>query len=166
MAKPQPQAHINEGTTNALRGRRLVPDDDDLLAFQHTLPPTSSWTSLALSLPSPVSPTCPIDTQSHNDPAHPDASLFILTTRLTLNLSTVCRRIHAILTGPKAHRSPVDSLDENGLRGIWEGLERCWDEFVAARRNILGAGSITIGSISIGRFVSNWQIFIFECHKY
>jgi hypothetical protein len=78
----------------------------------------------------------------------------------------MCRRIHAVLTGPKARRSPADSLDENGLRDVWEGLERCWDDFEAVRRTGLGAGGISIGAIDVDRFVSSWQIFIFECREY
>lgn len=159
-------AHVNEGTTNALRGGRLVLNDDDLVAFQQTLPSTSPRPSS--SLPSPVSPTCPADTQTSSDATHPDASLFLLMTRyfsLTLNLSSVCRRIHVVLTGPKARQSPVDSLDENGLRDVWEGLERCWDDFEAVRRTGLSAGGISIGTMDIDRFVSSWQVFIFECHN-
>lgn len=154
-------AHVNEGTTNALRGGRLVLDDDDLVAFQYTLPSTSPRPSS--SLPSPVSPSCSVDSQSPD--AHTDASLFALTTRyfsLTLNLSNVCRRIHTLLTGPKARRNPAGILDENGLRDVWEGLERCWDEFEAVRRSGLG----NIGGMDVDRFVSSWQIFIFECREY
>ena len=160
-------AHVNEATTNALRGGRLVLTEDDLVTFQHTLPPTSP--SSSTSLPSPESPSRSGGAQSTNDPSHQDASLFVLTTQyfsLTLNLGTVCRLIHTVLTGPKARRCPADSLDENGLRDIWEGLEKCWDEFESVRRSGLGAGSVSIGPMDVDRFVSSWQIFIFECREY
>lgn len=163
-------AHVHEGTTTTLQGGRLVLNNDDLLVFQQTLPPhpNSTLTPPPSSLPSPVSPTFSLDQHPTTvEPAHSRASLaFVVATHyfsLTLNLSSVCRHIHAVLTGPKARRIHVDSLDEDGLRDVWEGLERCWDEFETVRRTGIGAGGVNFALEDVDRFVSTWQVFIFEC---
>lgn len=166
-------AHVHEGTTNALQGGRLVLNNEDLIAFQQTLPPhpNTNPTPPSSSLPSPVSPTFSLDQHpAAADPTHSRASLsFVVATHyfsLTLNLSSVCRHIHTVLTGPKARRHHVDGLDEDGLRDAWEGLERCWDEFEAVRRNGIGAGGISFALEDVDRFVSSWQVFIFECRQF
>ena len=144
-------AHVHEGTTNALRGGRLVLNNDDLIAFQQTLPPHPTTNSTpSSSLPSPVSPTFSDHCHSATDPVHPRASLAFVVAKhyfsLTLNLSSVCRHIHTVLTGPKARKGPVDHLDEDGLRDAWEGLERCWDEFEVVRRTGIAAGGVSLAN--------------------
>ncbi|GAW06275.1 fungal zn -cys binuclear cluster domain protein [Lentinula edodes] len=59
-------------------------------------------------------------------------------------------------------------VDAEGMREVWEGLDSCWDEFEALRRGIsTSAGGSMLGDVDIRteRFVSCWQIFIFECHN-
>lgn len=172
-------AHVHEGTINALRGARLVLTDDDLVLFQQTLPPCqgavstpASAAASSASLPSPVTPTHPnleMHRCSASEQTHSRSSLaYVLATHyfsLTLNLSAVCRHIHTVLTGPKARRS-AEGLDEDGLRDIWEGLERSWDEFEVVRRKGLGSTGFSIGSEDLDRFVSSWQVYIFECRKW
>lgn len=52
---------------------------------------------------------------------------------------------------------------------MWEGLERCWEEFESLRRGG-GTGGGSGGGVGglggkedVERFVGGWQIFIFEC---
>ncbi|KAF7972097.1 hypothetical protein HWV62_18914 [Athelia sp. TMB] len=156
-------AHVHEATTSALRGTRLVLSDDDLVVFKQTLPQApDNGRSPAASLPSPVSPT----TAGNRDPAHSamayGRAVHYFTP--TLKLGAVCRHIHAVLTGSRA-RQDMDCFDDNGLREIWEGLERSWDDFERVRTKGLGPSGFSIGSENLDRFVSSWQIFIFECHN-
>lgn len=164
-------AHVHEGTTNALRGGRLVLNNDDLIAFQRTLPPrpSANSTSPQASIPSPLSPTFHPELHMSPEASQSRASYALaLATHyfsLTLNVSAICRHIHTVLTGPAARRNPLDTLDEDGLRHIWDGLERCWEDFEAVRRSGLEIGGLSIGTEDLDCFVSSWQIFIFECRQ-
>ncbi|KAH7929778.1 hypothetical protein BV22DRAFT_1002173 [Leucogyrophana mollusca] len=178
-------AHVHEGTTTGLRGGRLLLDDDDLLAFQTTLPPQycssasgsspSSGSPSSHASPTPNSPVLSDFPISLQDPrGHSRASLaYLVTTHyfsLALAVSRVCRAVHAVLTGPRA-RLRADAgvaIREDSLVEIWEGLERCWDDFEALRRGAVGVGTVGGGVIrgeDVERFVSGWQVFIFECHN-
>ncbi|KAJ3774794.1 hypothetical protein EV361DRAFT_877488 [Lentinula raphanica] len=178
-------AHMQEGFTTGMRGGRMVLNEDDMDAFQSTLPPfrTSSPHGLGefgypsgSSLPSPASPTFPPGASLHSlrngspqsgtHPYHEVTHLF----SIPLHLSSVCRKIHAVLTGAKATRRVElgGGIDAEGMREIWEGLDRCWEKFEAVRRNTsASAGGSMVGDVDIQteRFVSCWQIFIFECHN-
>ncbi|KIJ17216.1 hypothetical protein PAXINDRAFT_167970 [Paxillus involutus ATCC 200175] len=177
-------AHVHEGVTTGLRGGRLFMNDDDLVDFQGTLPPqysasashstTSSPLTSAHSSPassSPVTPDFPLS--SLQDPrGHSRASLaYLLTSQyftLALNVSGVCRAIHSALTGPHARRRAEACIParEEALMDIWDSLERCWDDFEALRRGASGVGTVGGGLIrgeDVERFVSGWQVFIFEC---
>lgn len=161
-------AHVHEGTTNGLRGTRLALSDDDLMAFHSTLPPLPVKNSES-SLPSPVSPTHSSAPRSSSQQDVPQAKLAyshaIHFFAPMLSLSAICRHIHSVLTGSKA-RYNMDYFDSKGLHNISEGLERSWDEFELMRTKGLGPSGFSIGSDNLDRFVSSWQIFIFECRKF
>ncbi|KAJ3741826.1 hypothetical protein DFH05DRAFT_1558769 [Lentinula detonsa] len=176
-------AHMQEGLTTGLRGGRFVLNEDDMDVFQSTLPPfrTTPLHGLSeagyasnISLPSPTSPTFPPGASLHSlrdgspySGAHPYLQVTHLFS-IPLHLSSVCRKIHAILTGAKAaHKAEVSGrIDAEGMREIWDGLDRCWEEFEAIRRGTsASAGGSMDVDIQTERFVSCWQIFIFECHN-
>ncbi|KII88691.1 hypothetical protein PLICRDRAFT_162020, partial [Plicaturopsis crispa FD-325 SS-3] len=176
-------AHVHEGITTGLRGGRLILDDEDLAAFQATLPPVvsqpSSSSSSSSSSTSPVSPTVS-SFSSLSPPPHElgenamhtvqASAKFLTASRLfsaPLHLASVCRQVHSALTGPKARRR-VEVSDEV-MVDIWEGLAQSWEEFENIRRT--GAGGVgfnisdTMTPEDADKFVSGWQVFIFECHN-
>lgn len=53
------------------------------------------------------------------------------TSSLPLQLSTVCRKVHTVLTGIKATRRAEEHglIDAHGMREIWRDLDHCWHEF-------------------------------------
>ncbi|KAG1749013.1 uncharacterized protein EDB91DRAFT_1112007 [Suillus paluster] len=177
-------AYVHEGVRTGLRGGRLYFEDDDFNAFQSTLPPqycasassSAPSSSSASSHPSPtatspVSPDFPIT--SLQDPrGHSRASLSYLLAAhyfsLALAVSAVCRSVHAVLTGPRARRRTDAgvAIREDSLVEIWDGLEQCWEDFESLRRGAGGIGTVGGGLVrgeDVERFVSGWQVFIFEC---
>ncbi|KIJ60672.1 hypothetical protein HYDPIDRAFT_98320 [Hydnomerulius pinastri MD-312] len=175
-------AHVHEGVTTGLRGGRLLLDDDDLVAFQSTLPPqycasATHSTTAPGSASSHSSPSSPVSSDTPlnalQDPrGHSRASLaYLLTTQyfsLALAVSGVCRAIHSVLTGPRARRRAEAGIPirEDALMEIWDSLERCWDDFEALRHGAGGIGTVGGGIIrgeDVERFVSGWQVLIFEC---
>ncbi|KAA1474871.1 hypothetical protein DENSPDRAFT_782374, partial [Dentipellis sp. KUC8613] len=132
-------AHIVEGVTSGLRGGRLLLSDDDLAAFTKTLP-------------------------------DPDGSIMTRTSTsykfifryasVPLQLATACRKIHAILTGPKARLQ--DTLDEDSLQEVWRVLIKSWDDFDALRD--LGVVGM-VQQEDTERYIQGWQMFIFECYN-
>lgn len=142
-------AHVHEGTTNALKGGRLVLGTEDLALFQDALSCSASTTT------PPSSP-------------QPSALPFFSTSHyfsLALNVDAVCRQIHSVLTGHSARRQPSEFLNQTWLQDIWQSLERCWDEFEAARVRPLEAGGQPLAADDVDRSISGWQIFIFECRE-
>ncbi|KAH9854112.1 hypothetical protein C2E23DRAFT_726924 [Lenzites betulinus] len=131
-------AHVLDGVTSALRGGRIALSDDDLAAFE-------------LTIPRPGSDSGP-------------SAIYSFAYRLVtapLRIATVCREIHAALTGPKP-RQPDFDLDEDKLQDIWDSLETCWGVLENLRH------TPTCGFIEpedIDRFVDGWQIFLFESHN-
>ncbi|KAG1790981.1 uncharacterized protein HD556DRAFT_1241415 [Suillus plorans] len=177
-------AYVHEGVRTALRGGRLYLDEDDLVAFQSTLPPqycasasgsapssTSASSHSSPTATSPVSSDNPVN--SLQDPrGHSRASLsYLLSSHyfsLALSVSGVCRAVHAVLTGPRARRRTDAgvAIREDSLVEIWDGLERCWEDFESLRRGAGGIGTVGGGLVrgeDVERFVSGWQVFIFEC---
>lgn len=175
-------AYVHEGVRTALRGGRLYLDEDDLIAFQSTLPPqycasasgsasTSTSSHSSPTATSPVSSDFPLS--SLQDPrGHSRASLsYLLSSHyfsLALAVSGVCRMVHSVLTGPRARRRTDAgvAIREDSLVEIWDGLERCWEDFEALRRGAGGIGTVGGGLVrgeDVERFVSGWQVFIFEC---
>ncbi|TFY59031.1 hypothetical protein EVJ58_g6036 [Rhodofomes roseus] len=128
-------AHVIDGVTCGLRGGRILLTDDDLASFERTLPPAaeSSGTS----------------------------SLYAFSSRhaaIPIRIASVCRDVHAALTGPKARQ--CREIDENKLHDAWEILDQCWKDFDGLRH--LGTdGFVQVEDIE--RFIDGWQIFIFEC---
>ncbi|KAH9934813.1 uncharacterized protein B0H18DRAFT_488520 [Fomitopsis serialis] len=149
-------AHVIDGVTCGLRGGRILLTDDDLASFETTLPPTTESSG--------------------------SSSLYTFSYRLAtapIRIASVCREIHAALTGPKARQGR--EIDEDKLHDAWETLDQCWKDFDGLRH--LGTdGFVQAGDIE--RFVDGWQvrasrlirsrsnpahrriqIFIFECRK-
>ncbi|TDL27284.1 hypothetical protein BD410DRAFT_762036 [Rickenella mellea] len=132
-------AHIHEGITTGLRGGRMLLTEDDLLAFQTTLP---------------------VINDASLNPSAVNFSFAYRYAKAPLNLSSTCRQVHAALTGPKARQK--DEIDEDRLTKAWDALERSWEEFESLRT--LGTAGV-IRSDDVDRFVNGWQILIFECHN-
>ncbi|KAG5716270.1 hypothetical protein E4T56_gene10634 [Termitomyces sp. T112] len=164
-------AHMQEGFSTGMRGGRLVLDNDDYEAFQNTLP-AYAFTSdnPAISMPpSPPESVRPLSSHSllpQDNQSAAAAQVFLRTSQLfslPLQLSTICRRVHSVLTGSKATRRAEEHglIDAQGMREIWEDLDLCWKQFDSMRRN----GSSDPESASLDQFVSAWQIYIFECHN-
>ncbi|KAG5653270.1 hypothetical protein H0H81_001430 [Sphagnurus paluster] len=159
-------AHMQEGISTAMRGGRLVLDNDDFESFQHTLPsyilgPDNSGLGAPPSPPESLRPM-----SSHGLlPQHSNHSLLNVHRAFAapLNLSVVCRKVHAVLTGPKATRRAEEHglIDAGGMREIWDELDQCWEDFDAMRRR----GTTEQESLSLEQYASAWQIYIFECHN-
>jgi len=79
---------------------------------------------------------------------------------IPIRIASVCREIHAALTGPKARQSP--GIDEGKLHRAWETLDQCWKDFDGLRQ--LGTDGF-LQAEDIERFIDGWQIFVFECHN-
>ncbi|THG99635.1 hypothetical protein EW026_g2735 [Hermanssonia centrifuga] len=129
--------HIIDGVTSALRGGRILLTDDDLTGFESTLP-------------------------SRGDKS-PGSTIYAFTFRYVaqpIRISSVCRDIHAALTGPKARQR--EDVKEDLLQYVWDTLDQCWKELDDLRS--VGTGEI-IEVEDMERFIHGWQIFIFECHN-
>lgn len=157
-------AHMQEGITTGMRGGRFVLSEDDLEIFQNTLPPFNVSINGASGLPSPSSPSFPAGSMPSGLSEHaagPSHSYLHLTHLFSvpLHLNAVCRKVHAVLTGTKAARRIEESggmsVDAEGMREVWDGLERCWEEFEGVRRGGLANGDV---DPLVERFVSAWQV--------
>lgn len=75
---------------------------------------------------------------------------------IPLHLGTVCRRVHAVLTGPKATRNAEETglVNAHAIYDIWEELDHCWESFDALRR----AQLLPEGGSDIDQFVSAWLV--------
>ncbi|KAF7441014.1 hypothetical protein PC9H_001363 [Pleurotus ostreatus] len=164
-------AHIQEGIAGGLRGGRLTLDPEDLATIQQSL--LSPGYTGDTSHPGSPTFTAAAETSSHSVITTQSCSRARTTPpvsywhpnyvfSLPLRLSSVCRDIHAVLTGAKAARCQLD-IDAEGMRRIWDGLANCWDDFDTVRRQ--GTSNVTEDGVDLDRFASAWQIFIFECHN-
>ncbi|KAI9064319.1 hypothetical protein FKP32DRAFT_1649754 [Trametes sanguinea] len=131
-------AYVIDGVTSGLRGGRISLSDDDLSAFEATLPGLGNDTSTASA--------------SY-------AFAFRFAT-IPIRIASLCRDVHAALTGPKARQR--DELDENKLQEAWDTLEHCWGELDSLRQ--LGTCGI-VQPEDVERFIDGWQIFLFESHN-
>ncbi|THH06755.1 hypothetical protein EW145_g3862, partial [Phellinidium pouzarii] len=123
-------AHVHEGVTTGLRGGRLLLTNEDLAAFETTLP------AIGTHLPSSAM----------------SYTLAIRYAKTPIRLSTICREIHAALTGPKARQ--CDEIDAVQLHGAWNDLGHAWDELENLRH--LATGDF-IQPQEVDRFVNGWQ---------
>ncbi|KAI0637085.1 hypothetical protein C8Q77DRAFT_1050404 [Trametes polyzona] len=130
-------AHVTDGVTSGLRGGRISLSDDDLAAFEATLPPLGPETG----------------------PSAGYSFAFRFAT-VPIRIASVCRDVHAALTGPKARRQ--QDLDEDKLQDVWDTLERCWQDLDNLRH--VGTCGI-VQAEDIERFIDGWQIFLFESHN-
>ncbi|KAF8078106.1 hypothetical protein FPV67DRAFT_1405405 [Lyophyllum atratum] len=142
-------AHMHEGLSTGMRGGRLVLDDDDFESFQHTLYAFGVDNPGISGPPSPPESLRPISAAQ---------ALFSTSQLFTvpLQLSAVCRKVHTVLTGPKATRRAEEHglIDAHGMREIWEDLDRCWQQFDIMRRS----GSSEQESLDREQFISAWQV--------
>nr|VWO98786.1 cAMP-dependent protein kinase catalytic subunit [Ganoderma boninense] len=130
-------AHVVDGMTSGLRGGRIALTDDDLTAFEATLPPLGN----------------------DGGPSSAYAFAFRFAT-IPIRIASVCRDIHAALTGPKARQR--EEIDEDTLQDAWDRLERCWRDLDGLRQ----FGTYGIVQIEdVERFIDGWQIFLFESHN-
>ncbi|KAI0748006.1 hypothetical protein C8Q80DRAFT_1336908 [Daedaleopsis nitida] len=79
---------------------------------------------------------------------------------IPIRIASVCRDVHAVLTGPKARQR--DDIDEDSLQDAWDMLERCWRDLEGLRQ--FGAYDI-VQMEDVERFIDGWQIFLFESHN-
>lgn len=129
-------AHVVEGITSGLRGGKLLLSDEDLNAFQKTVPPLGT-TAVTRS----------------------EAYEFTYRyAQVPLQLASACRKVHAALTGPSARQN--DEIDENLLHEAWGILDQSWKAFEGLKE--LGTLGI-IRAEEVERYIYGWQIFIFEC---
>ncbi|KAG8988922.1 hypothetical protein FRB90_002497, partial [Tulasnella sp. 427] len=129
--------HVHEGLTNGLKGKKLIFDQDDVDAFKSPLSVRDYNTSLAKS---PIT-----NSYTYQFATAP------------IRLSAACRSVNATLTGPKADRA--ETVDRTAMDRVWTSLAACWEEFEGLR-SFGGTGAMQ--NEEIDRFVSGWQIFIFE----
>jgi hypothetical protein len=165
-------------------------DDDDLDLFQSTIPHYGMSGSSSPITPPDSSIPSPQSYHPQNDKfqrAPSPSSCYSQTTRLfavPVQLGVVCRKVHSVLTGPKASRRAEEHglVDAHGMREIWEDLDHCWREFDSMRRRNMNEQPVA----DVEQFTSAWQvgsfiashhqdqltgldsflkIFIFECRK-
>ncbi|KAH9946221.1 uncharacterized protein BXZ73DRAFT_86390 [Epithele typhae] len=130
-------AHVTDGITSGLRGGRVILTDDDLSSFEATLPPVGA----------------------DGGPSTAYSFAYRFAT-IPIRIASVCRDIHACLTGPKARQR--EDLDEEGLLESWDVLEKCWRDLEGLRQ----FSSFGINQPEdIERFIDGWQIFLFESHN-
>ena len=75
---------------------------------------------------------------------------------IPIRIASVCRDVHAVLTGPKARQR--EEVDEDGLQDAWDTLERCWRELDGLRH--FGTYGI-VQADDVERFIDGWQV---SCH--
>lgn len=169
-------SHMHEGITTGMRGGRFVLTDDDIDAFQSTLPAFGYNTKSPH--PSPASSSFPPGVHGpilsiphrliHPQSTHPQLGAplhsYMNTAEsfeIPLNLSSVCRRVYVVLTGTRAARRAQEGggVDAEGMRNVWDGLEQCWEDLEALRRRPAPLAQ------NFHMFISAWQIYIFECHN-
>ncbi|KAI0063471.1 hypothetical protein BV25DRAFT_434001 [Artomyces pyxidatus] len=130
-------SQISEGVKCGLHGGRLLLSDEDLESFRDTLPAHGS------------------NSATRPNQAFEFAQCYA---NVALDLGSVCRKIHAVLTGPRARR--CDQIDEQTMHEVWAALDKCWKDFDDLRK--LGTSG-NIQEEDVDRYIHGWQICIFEC---
>ena len=120
--------------------------------------------SIDHGLPSPISPTSTYSSGAAIGNYLDDARALIMSnkefvqlTAMPLRLSSVCHKVHDVLTGLKAARRVEEHglIDANGMHEIWQDLEQCWHGFVAMKNNVTtGSGTINI----VEHLVDAWLV--------
>lgn len=72
----------------------------------------------------------------------------------------VCRRVHRILTGPRARRS--ERLDSDYVHQVWDALDRSIDEFDSIRRE--PPAPPYRSQEEVQRYADSWLIYCMEAH--
>lgn len=133
---------------------RITSHHDDVEILRRTIfPPTERPDSSSGSL-----------TQNSLDGNHPnsermptigDVQLGHLST-IPFRLSCVCRRIHDVLTGPKAAQRVEQHglIDASGMREIWYELDQCWQGLSAMKDNV----ALNMGKVNTENFVDAWLV--------
>lgn len=90
----------------------------------------------------------------------------ISSSTLPSHLNMTCRKIHNVLTGPRAQRRAEEHnlIDANGMREVWNDLDRCWREFDGIRRNA-ASNEDPASRCDTERYACAWLIFVFECRQ-
>ena len=86
----------------------------------------------------------------------PGCSIYVFTFRyvaVPLRISSVCRTIHAALTGSKARQR--EGVKEDLLLKAWSSLDRCWQDLDELRQ--IGTQDI-IELEDMHRFIHGWQV--------
>lgn len=80
------------------------------------------------------------------------------TSSLPLQLSTVCRKVHTVLTGMKATRRADEHglIDAHGMRGIWRDLDHCWSEFDKLKQLLIDEDPSHHQHTE--QFITGWQV--------
>jgi hypothetical protein len=146
--------------------RLLTPslsDDDDIFAFhnpQAISPPDPSAFANALAFSPTLKSRDSVEAAEHlrqnvHHPAviSPEPMNFYMA--IPLQISSVCRRIHATLSGLRAKQCP--DVDTHAIRRIWEELDTCWSKLES-----FGASCVRSGDdgANLERFIASWQVSI------
>jgi hypothetical protein len=135
-------------------------DNDDLDAFQRTLPPPN------FGVGTPPSPSGSNVTEFHQADSgqyprdfHKAYIQLITAASAPLDLSNVCRRIHSVLTGIKATRRAEHHglVDAKGMRDIWKDLDRCWKEFESEKRAPMEHDNVA-RRLERDLYTNGWQV--------
>lgn len=75
---------------------------------------------------------------------------------IPFHLSCICRRVHDVLTGPKAVQRVEQHglIDANGMREIWRELDQCWQGLTAMKDNV----TVDMGKARTENFVDAWLV--------
>ncbi|KAH6876473.1 hypothetical protein BKA70DRAFT_1128437 [Coprinopsis sp. MPI-PUGE-AT-0042] len=157
-------AFTQEGLSAGLRGGRFNLHRDDYESFQRTIPPPAYHGGLPYPPSSSSSVTPPSLPNSH-----PESQVYnhlLSSSAIPLQVNTVCRKIHTVLTGPRAVRRAEEHnlIDAHGMQEIWRDLDQCWRELSIIRRNAVNDED-SASRCDTERYACAWQIFIFECHN-
>lgn len=125
--------------------------DDDLECFEHTVRSGYPQASGSNGVGSSRGTSADVET------ALSDAYRLA---ELPLKLSSVCRRVHSVLTSPSARKRRA--IDEKGLMRLWADMDRFWDQFTErGAANVSKTGWVEEGDV----YACTWQMFLFECCK-
>jgi hypothetical protein len=119
-------------TASVLEVDSFNSSDDDLAAFQKTLPPLSS------------------DAMSRTSIAYEFTYHYAM---VPLRLASACRKVHSALTGPKARQQ--NEIEEQSLHEVWDALEKSWKDFDGLR--MLGTSG-NVHEEDVDRYIHGWQV--------